>query len=270
MAKPRIKIARPLRHGTFSLSRVDIIIPFHAQYHSVIRLMESIIFTTKSNPYHICLVDDASPNENFNREINEQFKKKTPEGIKPQVSVVRLDEQKGFAGALNYGMEQTEQPWVVFMHSDCVVLDQGWLIEMGKSLVNWERDNKPVKMISARTDNPGPYSAVFKAKQRERGPDRILEEGHIPMFCTMCQRKLFSQIGPLKEYFPCGYEDDELSFRMKHYGFLQGVCGKSWVQHKGGITVDNLCKNKPDMAKMIEANREFCIQDIKSLNDQSR
>ena len=266
MVEPKIKMARPIRHGTFSNSKVDIIIPFHAQYHSVIRLMESIIFTTKSNPYHICLVDDASPNISFEQEINEQFKKKTPEGIKPQVSVVRLEEQKGFAGALNYGLEHTEQPWVVFMHSDCVVLDQGWLIEMGKSLMNWEGDKKPVKMVSSRTDNPGPYSAVFKAKQRERGPDRILDEGHLPLFCTMCQRSLFDQIGGfLKEYPFAWYEDEELAYRMKHYGFNQGICGRSWVKHIGGSTVESLWRDHPETKQIMEENRTRCIKDMKAL-----
>jgi GT2 family glycosyltransferase len=262
MAEPIVKIARPMKFEIFSRSKVDIIIPFHGQYNSVIRLVESIIYTTKSNPYHICLVDDGSPNKSFEKEVNDHFRKKTPNGFKPQVSVVRLDEQKGFGAALNFGMEKTEQPWVVFMHSDCVVMDQGWLIEMGKSLVKWEKEKKPVKIVSARTDNPGNYSTALKAKQRERGPDVVLEDDNIPLFCAMAPRSLFEKIGPLKEYFPCGYEDDELVYRMKHYGFRQGVCGKSWIKHFGSMTIDFLYKKNPDLFK---DNRDICIKDMQSL-----
>ena len=54
--------SRPIGGGNTFQSKVDIIIPFHGQYHKVTRLIESILRFTHSNPYHLILVDDCSPN----------------------------------------------------------------------------------------------------------------------------------------------------------------------------------------------------------------
>ena len=52
----------------FSKSKVDIIIPFYAQYEKVVSLIQSIVLAVRSNPYQITLIDDCSENENFSKE----------------------------------------------------------------------------------------------------------------------------------------------------------------------------------------------------------
>ena len=245
-------MSRMIKIDKFSRSAVDIIVPFYGAYQKVARLIESIIFATKSNPYQICLVDDCSPNDQFIELIQKA----------PQIITFKTPKRLGFAGALKYGFERTEQPWVIFMHSDCVVVDQGWMIEMGRSLLKWQEKKEPVKMVSARTDNPGEgIDRRLKARQKTNSNDVILEEGYLPLFCSMAPRKLFEKIGFLKEYFPCWYEDEEFAFRMKSAGYKQGICGRSWVKHDGGVTI-----NKDKFAhKAMEENRTRCIEDMKLL-----
>jgi GT2 family glycosyltransferase len=255
--RPVVKTARPMRAQPFSRSPVDIIIPFHGQYEKVTRLIESILYVTKSNPYQIVLVDDCSPNTSYISNLKDT----------PQIVTFRTPKQMGFGGALQYAFNQTQQPWVVFMHSDCVVEDQGWLIELGKSLLRWRDSGVPVKMVSARTNNPGEqYDAGLKAAQRSKNDDMILQEGCLPLYCAMCHRSLFKYIkGFIKPYFPCFYEDEELAYRMKKYGFKQGVCGRSWIRHHSGATVDALCTSNHKMKNLMEENRVRCLQDMKSL-----
>lgn len=263
-----LKKSRPMSYVPFSRSQVDIIIPFHGQYEKVTRLVESILLVTKSNPYHITLVDDASPNKNFKEEINTQFIKTTPNGVKPQVSVIRSDTQVGFGGALRIGYDATELPWVCFMHSDTVVEDQNWLIALGQSLLRWKEEGKPVKMVSARSNNPGEgVSSVLKAELREKGPDRIIgEKEYLPLFCAMCHRELFFAVnGFIKPYPYAFYEDVEFAARMNAYGYRQGVCGTSWVHHDGSATIDTLCKQDKSVAVAMEENRTRCIRDLKLL-----
>jgi GT2 family glycosyltransferase len=263
-----LKISRPMSHVPFSRSQVDIIIPFHGQYEKVTRLVESILLVTKSNPYHITLVDDASPNKNFKEEINNQFIKTTPANFKPQVSVIRTETQVGFGGALRIGYDNTELPWVCFMHSDCVVEDQNWLIAMGQSLLKWKEEKQPVKMVSARTNNPGEgVPSLLKAELREKGPDRIMaEKDYLPLYCAMCHRELFFAIGGFIKPYPYAlYEDVELAARMNAYGYRQGICGTSWIRHDGGATIEMLCKQDPSIGKTMEENRSRCIRDLKSL-----
>ena len=116
-----VKKSKTLEYVPFSRSKVDIIIPFYGLYEKVTALIESILIAVKSNPYHITLVDDCSENKSFYEEINNQFKKKTPEGEIPQVTCIRNKEQMGFGGSLKAGYDTTNLPWILFMHSDCFV-----------------------------------------------------------------------------------------------------------------------------------------------------
>ena len=257
LEKPKhFRMARPMRHKPFSRSPVDIIIPFHGVYGKVTRLIESILLVTRSNPYRICLVDDCSPNDKY----IEQLKKA------PQITPIRTPKQLGFGGALQYGFERTEQPWVVFMHSDCLVMDQEWLIEMGQSLMRWRNEGAPVKMVSARSDNPGGGSQALKAPHRTKGKDVVLEKGHLPLYCAMCHRDLFGNIGGFVKNYPYAwYEDEELASRMKARKFQQGVCGRSWVKHYGGLTIKDLWKKNPKAKKVMEDNRQRCLLDMRLL-----
>ena len=82
----------------------------------------------------------------------------------------------------------------------------------------------------------------------------------------MCPRELFDHIGGfIKEYPLAWYEDEELAFRMKHFGYKQGICGRSWVQHDGGATINALWKEDPSTKEIMEKNRSRCLEDMKLL-----
>ena len=235
---------------SFARCPVDIIVPFHGHIDRVARLLSAILLVTRSNPYQICLVDDASPNKDF----IVQAKKI------PQVLPIRLNEQVGFGGALEAGFRATQQPWVLFVHSDVVPEDGGWMVRLGESLLAMREKN--VRLMSARSDNPGDERLV--GRKGEQVEDVKLTDGAIPLYCAMCHRELFSRIGGFIKNYPYAmYEDQELAHRMRHYKFHQGVCGKSWVRHEGGVTIKALLQKKPHLQVVMEANREKCIADIK-------
>jgi O-antigen biosynthesis protein len=245
----QIKNAR-ISGGLFSNSSVDIVIPFYKCYDKVAKLVESIWSCTRSNPYRICLVDDASPNADFIKNFND----------KPLMTTVRSEKRLGFGGALKLGYDSTNFPWVIFLNSDCEIQEPSWMIEMGRSLLTLK--NQGVRMISARTNNPC-GSVYQKGEKRTPVQDLILEKDFLTLYCVMCHRDLFKHVGGFfKCYFPCGYEDEEIAFRIRKYGFKQAVCGRSWVYHEGYATVDLLCKEDQQMIGKIEENRDLCIKDI--------
>lgn len=255
--------SRPLSAPPFSRSAVDIIIPFHSQYEKVSSLVRSILVSVKSNPYRIMLVDDCSENKEFGKEINNEFKKISGKGSIPQVACVRSESNLGFGGALKLGFNSTNSPWVMFMHSDCLVEDPNFMMNMGKSLLNWKRDGVPVKMVTARADNPcGCLEAKWDGDAEKK--DSIIQEA-MPMFCCMCNRDLFSYIGGFIKPYPLAlYEDEELAYRMKKHGLMQGVCGKSWVKHHGAATIKYILSTRPESKDIMESNRQRCISDMKS------
>lgn len=241
------------RVSAFKFSQADIIVPFHGQYNHVRRLVESLLLHTKSNPYLITLVDDASPNAVF----AETIKNAAP------VRVIRLNEQRGFAGALRAGYEGTVKPWCVFMHSDCVVEDHYWLQRLGESCLRLK--DKNVRLVHARTDNPQCEHSVLKATKHEaQHEDRIVaEDDPLPLICAMTHRQLFDNLGGfLKEYPYGGYEDVELFYRMKRHGMKQAVCGSSWVHHVGGSTMNEVMSRDKKARAIIEANYDLCMADL--------
>lgn len=258
----RYKIAE-MKVSPFSRSPVDIIIPFHGQYDKVTRLIKSIILATKSNPYQITIVDDGSPNNEYLSNF-EDFDIKRPAGTKSIVQCIRSEEQLGFAGALQLGYANTQQPWVIFLHSDCVVENPHWMIEMGKTLLDLKSKN--VRMVSARNNlkYPGVPTAIC-GKKSEIVNDYILTDEFLPLFCVMAHRDLYKKIGFLKQYPYGTYEDEEFAFRMNHYGYKQAICGKSWVFHEGGSTINALLKDKPELREILDMNRDRCIHDMQNL-----
>lgn len=265
-----------MRGKSFSRSKVSIIIPYHGQYSKVTRLVDSILRITQSNPYQICLVDDASPQDSDDLEMfHKTFREliKPAFGSLPQIITTRNPEQIGFAASINRGLEfsadqKVALPWVVFMHSDCVVKDPNWMIEMGRSLLDGKSHN--MRMVSARSNNPG--EDVYHELKCDRfditeDDEDIIIDSAIPLYCAMAHRDLFSRIqGPLKPYPYAMYEDEELHYRMRKFGFYQGVSMKSWVYHEGGATISSVIEKDPIVRRKMEENRDLCIQDIKRLN----
>lgn len=263
----KIQKTRPIQLTPFSRSQVDILIPFHAQYEKVSELVRSIVISVKSNPYRVTLIDDCSENINFGQEIQRQFVRITPEGFKPQVQYVRSEKRLGFGGALKLGFESTELPWTLFMHSDCLVEDPNFMLHMGQSLLNWKRQGVPVKMVSARSNNPGDCELAKASASEKEGNDIILEKGTLPLFCAMCHRDLFKYIGGfIKSYPYAWYEDEELSFRMRKKGLLQGISSKAWIKHHGGSTIKYVWENDKESKKVMDSNYNLCVSDMKSFN----
>ena len=237
----------------FQRAKVSIIVPFHGQYEKVTKLLKSIVIATNSNPYEICLVDDASPNKQFIKKV---------EGT-PQIKVIRSEKQLGYGGALKLGYDNTKQPWVVFLNSDCCVTTPNWLINLGKTLIELKDQN--VKMVSSRMDNQGAYTSKLHSESNIISKHSILNEndGPLPLISVMCHRDLFNHIGGFVKNYPLGYEEEELSARMRIFGYKQAISGTSWIHHDGSATLKQLHEENPEkFNKNMEISREMCIKDM--------
>lgn len=267
---PKIFQARPVIKSEVQLSekRVDIILPFHGQYDKVHKALQSIWRTTKSNPYHIYLVDDASPNQSFITSFEKG----------PRITIMRNEQQLGFGGSLAVGFRESQLRFqkeidqgirnlpnlILFMHSDCRVENANWLLELIRTYMILQE--KKVGLIVPRTNNPGfDTDSRLKAKQNdEKINDVILDSGFVPLYCALCDRDLFRTIDGFIKPYPFGwYEDEELAHRMRRCGLKQGISGRSWIRHDGGATFNALIKKNPEITKIIETNRERCISDLK-------
>jgi glycosyltransferase involved in cell wall biosynthesis len=241
----------PIKHYAFLNSRVDIIIPFHNQQSKVVRLVESITDNIRSNSIRFILVDDASDDEKFVLEFNPV----------PYITAIRTNERVGFGGALKIGFENSESPWLCFVHSDCVVKNSQWLIALGQTMYNLRDEN--VKLVSSRSNNPQVGDKRLKGNIDDPVEDIVLDDNFVPLYSALCHRDLFANTsGFIKAYPYAGYEDEEFYYRMKRFGFKQAISARSWIWHEGSATT----KHVDGIIEIMKENRDECVKDVKSLS----
>lgn len=231
----------------------SILIPYHGQYKLVRELIGKIVLYTRNVPYRITIIDDASENASYFSTLAQL----------ENIDGIRLDEQKGFAAAVNMGVKYTKKPWIVILHSDVKIDELNWLQLMYDSLIKLNKSDK-VGLVSARSNNPGSNHLLRSGKAREDIGDQVSKQA-LPFFCALVARKVFENVGPLKEYPYGWYEDEEFYWRMKKHGYNQGISGKAWVSHEGEVTIQELWKKDPKIKEIMESNREKCLKDLKQL-----
>lgn len=266
--KNKIFKASPVSIPSDFHSPVDIIIPFHGQYEKVTRLLDSIFRLTRSNYYNVCLVDDASPNEEFIDNIDRNAARIAEiRKIANVVKTVRLKEQRGFAGAIKAGFNETSNPYVCFINSDCQVEDVNWLRAMGECLLGLKEQG--VRMVSPVTNNAvgGHPSQEGDKSTRSKDHSILGGEDYLSLYCFMCHRGLFSRCGGFFKEYPYGlFEDQEFGARLNHHGYKQAVCKDSWIFHEGACTIKALWRSDPKAEIIMqEDNRNRCLADMRLL-----
>lgn len=234
---------------------IDLIVPFHGQYEKVTRCISSIFACTPNQDYLIYLVDDCSINEDYLLSFA---------SVNSKIIPVRTDKHSGFGAALQEGFDAGSSPNVVFMHSDVWVDNISWLANLQRSYNRFK--DYGVKLVSARSNNAGTAQSYDPRLIGSREDDigDVIVSSPLPLHCAFCHRELFSRIGGFVKHYPYAwYEDEELFYRMKYYGFGQGISGASYVNHDGGVTVNNLIENNPHVHGRLDANRELCLEDIR-------
>ena len=250
--------AHPISGLRFN-ARVDFVIPFYGQYEKVTKAVESIFRCVLDVPYHVCLVDDASPNQDFGQQLSKIN----------SITYIRNDKQKGFGYSMQRGFMATVNPYIVFMNSDCEISDMNWVSTLGLSLLELKDQN--VRMIVPRTNNPVNGDSRQLGEKGELIDDVILEEGFLSMYCFMCHRELFDRMGGFIKPYPYGfYEDEEFAFRMGACNFKQAISGKTWIYHHGESTIDELWRTDPSTREEMEDNRERCKKDMQEIKNKMR
>lgn len=239
---------------------VDIIIPFHGNYHILSECIKSIIANTFGALYTLTIVDDCSINKNFIIELEKNKLKKIP------IQYIRHNEQKGFGASLKSGFDKTHNDWVVFLHSDCRIEQPGWLTNLLVAMDENKKDG--IKLVSSKTNNGGTGSFDSAILGENIKTKNVVTNNPLPIICSLVNRKLFDIIGGFIKPYKFGwYEDEELFWRMKILGLKQMVCGESYVYHHGGLNMQELLKS-PKTKKIIENNKNLYISDIRKFSNE--
>lgn len=251
MENNKIFINRKIERQLFHMAPVEIIIPFHGEQSHVSKLMDSIFQTVLTNKYLITLVDDGSENESFIKDIDN--------AKIPGVRCFKQEKQKGFGASINVALAKpwtaSQIPWVAIMHSDVFAEDNNWLINLGKTLIKLKSGG--VKMVSSMTNNSTTDFDFLLGKKNEIKQDFILNKGFLPMYSVLAHRELFKRVGPFREFPYAGVEVEDYAKRMNQQGYKQAVCGSSWVNHVGSVTLNNFSKDDKAQKILRKAREEY-------------
>ncbi|MBX5442389.1 MAG: glycosyltransferase family 2 protein [Solirubrobacteraceae bacterium] len=166
------------------------------------------------------------------------------DGLGPDVAVVRLGRNRGFAAAANAGLRATDADWVALVNSD-VELDPGWLSAMLSATGADDVASVAGKMV--RLDDPGVIDDAGDflrrdgvCEQRGRGhrdDGRWDEPGEVFSACAgaaLLRRGPALAVGGFDERFFSYLEDVDLGLRLRLAGWRAVYVPAAVARHAGG------------------------------------
>jgi len=187
--------------------------------------------------FETILVDNGSDDGSVEF-VREQF---------PEVKVIRLAENTGFARAVNAGIRTSEGELVAVLNNDTEASPE-WLGELVACI---ERHPPAAAATSKMLDGRNPHllddagdmmTRYFRAYQRGRGEqDAGQYDEEVQVFgasggASLWRAKVLRELGSFDEDLFAYYEDVDLSFRARLAGYECWYAPRAVVLHHGGGT----------------------------------
>ncbi len=173
----------------------------------------------------------------------------------PQVRIMRLPKNYGYAGGYNSAVKELEYPYVVLLNSD-VETPEGWL----PPLLDFCENRADVgacqpKLLSYRNKKAFEYAGagggfldkygypycrgrIFSTVENDEGQyDTPAEIFWATGACLFIRREVYLKAGGLDEKFFAHMEEIDLCWRVKLAGYKIMVVPDSKVYHLGGATL---------------------------------
>ncbi len=198
---------------------VSIVIPVHDHWEITAGCLCSIAEEVVAVGFEVIVVDDASTDETRDR-LEELV----------GVNCVRLDENRGFLGAVNAGLEVARGRYVVLLNNDTRV-KPGWL----DALVRTAEADESVGVVGAKLVYPDGRlqeagGIIFRdGSGHNFGRDQDVEDPRYNFVrdvdycsgaCLLVRRDLIRTLGGLDDRFsPAYYEDTDLCFAARKHGY---------------------------------------------------
>lgn len=164
----------------------------------------------------------------------------------PEFNLIINNENKGFAAAVNQGINSTDTEYVFLMNND-VVLRENCLLNLKecieKDLNIFAASSKMIQYNDKdKIDNAGDeYTLLGWTNKVGNGKSTELynEEREIFSACagaSLYRRNVFDEIGCFDENFFAYMEDVDMSYRARIHGYKCMYCPDAQVYHIGSAT----------------------------------
>lgn len=206
---------------------VSIIIPTRYRPDLTRVCVDSIIKYTK-HPYELVLVQEG--NDKKIKALLQSYKAKYVQNKKP----------KGFAGAMNSGIDMATGTHYCFLNNDTVVTP-GWLKEMMRAF-----DDAKMGLVSPRYTEMLPYKVNVKKERIHYVSDPVSLKG----VCFVIPKKTIDKVGKWDERFGLGGGDDnDMCMRIHKAGYKLSITPKSYIYHYGSASFREEFNHDDDYSK---------------------
>jgi GT2 family glycosyltransferase/glycosyltransferase involved in cell wall biosynthesis len=218
--------------------------------------LSSILDNTTQPRFEVVVVDNASGTDMT------EYLRALADGDE-RVRLVLNDENRGFAAAVNQGLEQTRGDVLVIMNNDTVV-PNAWQVPMIR-----HAQRPDVGLVVATTNLSGNESRVivdysdfeemerFAATRRRTFDGRSFDIRVAAMYCMAMRREVYELVGSLDEGFGIGlFEDDDYSYRARLEG-LRVICAEDAFVHHAGRAAFGKLPGEELQALWDENQRRF-------------
>ncbi|MEM1258342.1 MAG: glycosyltransferase family 2 protein [Bacteroidota bacterium] len=209
------------------------------------RFLPDILLFSKDAEVYV--IDNASSDDSI-AVLKEQF---------PKVGIIRNNENLGFTGGYNKGLQSIEADIYCLLNSD-VRVTENWLVPILKLFEN-DRNvaiaqpkildlNKPNYFEYAgagggfidKLGYPFCRGRIFQALEKDKGQyNDITEIFWATGACMFVKSEVFKSLGGFDEDYFAHQEEVDLCWRAKNAGHTVYYVGESSVYHMGGFTLQN-------------------------------
>jgi GT2 family glycosyltransferase/2-polyprenyl-3-methyl-5-hydroxy-6-metoxy-1,4-benzoquinol methylase len=227
-------------------STVEVIVPVHGGLDHVRRCLTSVLGSTGAQPWHLTVIDDASPGEEVSRWLSDFAR------LHPAVTVIANARNLGFVGTVNLGMRLAGRRDVVLLNSDTEVAGD-WLDRLHHAAYSAERVGTVTPFSNNATICSFPRfceANELPTGQRTASLQRLFAQAHggrtldIPTavgFCMYIRRACLDETGEFDaETFGAGYgEENDFCLRATSRGWRHLHALDTFVYHAGGVSFND-------------------------------